>query len=132
MTLNWGVWLGYSSVLGSCSFPICAPLYLAAAFWTSIYDTVYSSQVRARGLTFNWGTLLGYSAIVGHIDPLISVPLYIAGINWTFIYDTIYAHQVCSFLLVCIDSLSFAFIARMCEIRVCLCACLCLSICLNK
>ncbi|THD23476.1 4-hydroxybenzoate polyprenyl transferase [Fasciola hepatica] len=44
ITLNWGVWLGYSAVLGSCSLPICAPLYLAAAFWTSTYDTIYSSQ----------------------------------------------------------------------------------------
>ncbi|CAL8080634.1 unnamed protein product [Calicophoron daubneyi] len=44
LTLNWGAWLGYSAVTGSCYAPVCVPLYMGATFWTLIYDTVYGSQ----------------------------------------------------------------------------------------
>ncbi|KAF6771365.1 hypothetical protein AHF37_09036 [Paragonimus kellicotti] len=95
LTLNWGVWLGYSAVWGYCSLPVCLPLYLGGTLWTAMYDTIYSHQVRALVFcfAFNWGALLGYSSVIGHVDPLICIPLYIAGINWTLVYDTIYAFQ---------------------------------------
>ncbi|CAH8857748.1 unnamed protein product [Trichobilharzia szidati] len=44
LTLNWGVWLGYSAINGFCLFSVCAPLYLAAVCWTCTYDTIYSHQ----------------------------------------------------------------------------------------
>ncbi|VDQ08284.1 unnamed protein product [Trichobilharzia regenti] len=103
LTLNWGVWLGYSAINGFCLFSVCAPLYLAAVFWTCTYDTIYSHQVYlfCIGLTFNWGALLGYSAVVGYINPYVTFPLYLAGLKWTMIYDTIYAHQVCARVVLC-------------------------------
>ncbi|CAH8548742.1 unnamed protein product [Schistosoma mattheei] len=44
LTLNWGVWLGYSAINGFCLFSVCTPLYLAAVCWTCTYDTIYSHQ----------------------------------------------------------------------------------------
>ncbi|KAH8871319.1 4-hydroxybenzoate polyprenyltransferase isoform 4 [Schistosoma japonicum] len=44
LTLNWGIWLGYSAINGFCVFSVCTPLYLAAVCWTCTYDTIYSHQ----------------------------------------------------------------------------------------
>uniref|UniRef100_A0A0X3NTY4 4-hydroxybenzoate polyprenyltransferase, mitochondrial n=1 Tax=Schistocephalus solidus TaxID=70667 RepID=A0A0X3NTY4_SCHSO len=43
-TFNWGVFLGFSSISGTCPLMICLPLYFSAVAWTLIYDTVYAHQ----------------------------------------------------------------------------------------
>lgn len=43
ITFNWGILLGWSSVLESLH-PAAFSLYTASIFWTLIYDTIYSHQ----------------------------------------------------------------------------------------
>ncbi|BHF61184.1 Para-hydroxybenzoate--polyprenyltransferase, mitochondrial precursor (PHB:polyprenyltransferase) [Sparganum proliferum] len=43
-TFNWGVFLGFSAIRGTCPLMICLPLYFSAVAWTVIYDTVYAHQ----------------------------------------------------------------------------------------
>ncbi|XP_012223925.2 4-hydroxybenzoate polyprenyltransferase, mitochondrial [Linepithema humile] len=44
MTFNWGAFLGWSAVHGSCDLSICLPLYIAGICWTVLYDTIYAHQ----------------------------------------------------------------------------------------
>merc|ERR1719228_488275 len=44
LAFNWGALLGWSSIAGSCDWPVVLPLYLAGISWTMIYDTIYAHQ----------------------------------------------------------------------------------------
>ena len=44
LTFNWGAFLGWSAVHGSCDWSVCLPLYVAGVSWTLIYDTIYAHQ----------------------------------------------------------------------------------------
>ncbi|XP_076319377.1 ubiquinone biosynthesis protein COQ2, mitochondrial isoform X2 [Tachypleus tridentatus] len=44
LTFNWGAFLGWSSICGSCNWTVVLPLYSACTFWTLIYDTIYAHQ----------------------------------------------------------------------------------------
>ena len=43
-TFNWGVWVGWASVMHEINFPILLPLYVAGISWTIFYDTIYAHQ----------------------------------------------------------------------------------------
>ena len=43
-TFNWGVLVGYSSIVGSMCWSTVLPMYAAGIFWTLLYDTVYAHQ----------------------------------------------------------------------------------------
>ncbi|XP_013791291.1 4-hydroxybenzoate polyprenyltransferase, mitochondrial-like [Limulus polyphemus] len=45
LTFNWGAFLGWSSICGTCKWSAVLPLYTACIFWTLIYDTIYAHQV---------------------------------------------------------------------------------------
>ncbi|KAH8871316.1 4-hydroxybenzoate polyprenyltransferase isoform 3 [Schistosoma japonicum] len=60
LTLNWGIWLGYSAINGFCVFSVCTPLYLAAVCWTCTYDTIYSHQVLHSTGVLCWAILLSW------------------------------------------------------------------------
>ncbi|KAI8495488.1 Para-hydroxybenzoate--polyprenyltransferase, mitochondrial precursor (PHB:polyprenyltransferase) [Branchiostoma belcheri] len=47
LTINWGALLGWAAVKGSCDWSVVLPLYLAAASWTMVYDTIYAHQDKA-------------------------------------------------------------------------------------
>ncbi|KAJ3106875.1 Para-hydroxybenzoate--polyprenyltransferase, mitochondrial precursor (PHB:polyprenyltransferase) [Phlyctochytrium planicorne] len=44
LTFNWGALLGWSAVLGSCTWPVVLPLYFSGVCWTLVYDTIYALQ----------------------------------------------------------------------------------------
>lgn len=44
-TFNWGIFLGFTAINGTCPVAICLPLYFSAIAWTLIYDTIYAHQV---------------------------------------------------------------------------------------
>jgi 4-hydroxybenzoate polyprenyltransferase len=48
LTINWGALLGWAAARGGeLEAAVVAPLYLAGACWTLVYDTVYAHQDRA-------------------------------------------------------------------------------------
>ncbi|XP_035683053.1 4-hydroxybenzoate polyprenyltransferase, mitochondrial-like [Branchiostoma floridae] len=47
LTINWGALLGWAAVKGSCDWSVVLPLYLGAAAWTMVYDTIYAHQDKA-------------------------------------------------------------------------------------
>ncbi|XP_066286513.1 4-hydroxybenzoate polyprenyltransferase, mitochondrial-like [Branchiostoma lanceolatum] len=47
LTFNWGALLGWAAVKGSCDWSVVLPLYLGAAAWTMVYDTIYAHQDKA-------------------------------------------------------------------------------------
>lgn len=44
LTINWGALLGFAAVRGHVDWATCAPMYLAGACWTLVYDTIYAHQ----------------------------------------------------------------------------------------
>lgn len=44
LTFNWGAFLGWSALHGSCDWSTVLPLYIACVSWTMIYDTIYAHQ----------------------------------------------------------------------------------------
>mmetsp|Transcript_20777 Transcript_20777/g.32544 ORF Transcript_20777/g.32544 Transcript_20777/m.32544 type:complete len:194 (+) Transcript_20777:631-1212(+) len=44
LTINWGALVGASSIVGSCPWEYCLPLYLGSVGWTMTYDTIYAHQ----------------------------------------------------------------------------------------
>jgi len=44
LTINWGVLLGWAAESGAVDWAAAAPLYLGAACWTLVYDTIYAHQ----------------------------------------------------------------------------------------
>lgn len=44
LTFNWGALLGYAAVHGTLDPYVTLPLYLSAASWTLLYDTIYAHQ----------------------------------------------------------------------------------------
>lgn len=53
LTFNWGAFLGWSALYGSCDWSVVLPLYLSCMSWTLIYDTIYAHQVKSYLLKFN-------------------------------------------------------------------------------
>ncbi|KAI8101266.1 hypothetical protein M9435_001374 [Picochlorum sp. BPE23] len=74
LTINWGAFMGWAAVHGSCSWDIVGPLYASGVFWTLVYDTIYAHQdtrddvkagVKSTALTFGERTkpmLWGFAA----------------------------------------------------------------------
>jgi len=74
LVFNWGAFLGWTAIHGSCKLSACLPLYLACISWTLIYDTIYAHQdkkddisigVKSTAITFGRDTkqyLYGFSA----------------------------------------------------------------------
>lgn len=74
LTINWGAFMGWAAVHGSCAWDIVGPLYTSGVFWTLIYDTIYAHQdtrddvkagVKSTALTFGERTkpmLWGFAA----------------------------------------------------------------------
>ena len=44
ITFNWGSFLGWAAMIGSCDWYVLLPLYLSAIQWTLFYDTIYALQ----------------------------------------------------------------------------------------
>jgi len=42
--MNWGILVGWTAVNGLATLPSAVPLWLGAACWTMVYDTVYAHQ----------------------------------------------------------------------------------------
>jgi 4-hydroxybenzoate polyprenyl transferase len=42
--MNWGILVGWTAVNGLATLPAAVPLWLGAACWTIVYDTVYAHQ----------------------------------------------------------------------------------------
>jgi 4-hydroxybenzoate polyprenyltransferase len=45
LTFNWGVFLGWSAVVGAVDWTITAPMYIGGVLWGVMYDTIYAHQV---------------------------------------------------------------------------------------
>lgn len=59
ITLNWGVLMGWSQLMGSVGAPVI-PLYLATVLYTMIYDTIYSHQVATNSTASVARLLIAY------------------------------------------------------------------------
>eukprot|EP00761_Pharyngomonas_kirbyi_P008685 gb/GECH01008697.1/.p1 GENE.gb/GECH01008697.1/~~gb/GECH01008697.1/.p1 ORF type:complete len:580 (+),score=33.94 gb/GECH01008697.1/:1-1740(+) len=51
LTFNWGVLVGYAAATGSMDAMVVAPLYMAAAAFTLVYDTIYAHQDKKDDIT---------------------------------------------------------------------------------
>eukprot|EP00474_Spongospora_subterranea_P000254 CRZ00712.1 hypothetical protein [Spongospora subterranea] len=44
LAFNWGAFIGWAAVQGSCSWSAVLPLYASGVCWTIVYDTIYAYQ----------------------------------------------------------------------------------------
>ena len=51
LTINWGALVGWAAAKGSLEPSVVLPLYLSAAAWTLVYDTIYAHQDKKDDVT---------------------------------------------------------------------------------
>ncbi|KAJ7968238.1 4-hydroxybenzoate polyprenyltransferase, mitochondrial [Quillaja saponaria] len=44
LTWNWGILFGWAAIKGSLDLVVTLPMFIAAVFWTLVYDTIYAHQ----------------------------------------------------------------------------------------
>ncbi|KAJ7968235.1 4-hydroxybenzoate polyprenyltransferase, mitochondrial [Quillaja saponaria] len=44
LTVNWGILFGWAAIKGSLDLVVTLPMFIAAVFWTLVYDTIYAHQ----------------------------------------------------------------------------------------
>ena len=62
LAFNWGILVGWSSVMGSLSMTVL-PLYVSGVCWTLVYDTIYGYQDRQDDLKIGENTIDTYFII---------------------------------------------------------------------
>lgn len=93
LVVNWGLFIGWASVMNNLDITVCGPLYFGAVCWTVLYDTIYGAQdnkddavagVKSVYLTYGSNTkiILLFSA-VGTIAGLILAGMG-AGMEWPY------------------------------------------------
>ncbi len=95
MTFNWGIIMGWTSIIPNISIEICV-LYISAIFWTLAYDTIYGAQdmsddeiigVKSTSIKFkdNMKFFISISYIISSIGLLFFFKNFI-GINFLTVF----------------------------------------------
>lgn len=81
---NWGVFVGFASIMGFVDLKICLPLYISGVVWTIISDTMYTHQDKeddirtgVKSLALRWGE---------KTDKFLTVCSFIFGYSTVYMY----------------------------------------------
>ena len=98
LTFNWGIIMGWTSIMNQISTPIII-LYIAAIFWTLAYDTIYGTQdikddeiigIKSTSIKFKGNLNLFIAVCYGLFISLILYLCFVMNIDKTIIVLSIF------------------------------------------